>query len=729
MEAVLADSFVQAKQPFVDGFGERRVTVDARGDRLDVLRLRPALATTPSFESALRERASRVASFHHLSYSRIRNIEADRSTGTLAVVSEHVQGARLSTVLAAAERRSLAPSMPAVACLVRQLVAATAAWREQMPDVVHGAIGTDRLLLTPAGRLVVVEYVLGSAIEQLRYSRQQYWEELGVPLPATFKFAINARADVLQVGAVALALLLGRRLKASDRLIELPPDLRDSLPPSLRLWLLRALQLEPVGSFTSVLDAQAALDAAFGSEDAAMEQDALLLFVARCLALDIDTTQFRDKDEPDAPVRTDDLPDVDLATRIDALRAFLARRSARREPPVAEEPLHETPKMPEPEELEKPREPEIGPVLASQPAPGPWKRAEATPEVKADLPPSNRPTPPLERGQRPRISMSGLPVDWTRGLWIAAAVLLTVGAALFLFLLGVFPWSSGPSTGALSITTRPAGVGVRVDGTPRGVTPLTIELAAGDHTVELVGRNERREIPVTIRAGSESSHFLEMEAAPAGKTDTELRVRTEPMGADVTVDGKYVGQTPVSVGDLTPGTHTVVLKHETGTATEQVLIEAGKAASLFVPLAAPAAGTAAGWISVPAPVDVQLFENGRFLGSSRIDRIMLPAGRHDLDVVNEALGFSQRHTVRVAAGEVTTLKIAWPTGNLAINAVPWAEAFVDSRSVGETPIGSIQVPIGPHEIVLRHPQLGERSVTVTVTARETARVGIDLRAK
>jgi hypothetical protein len=173
----------------------------------------------------------------------------------------------------------------------------------------------------------------------------------------------------------------------------------------------------------------------------------------------------------------------------------------------------------------------------------------------------------------------------------------------------------------------------------------------------------------------------------------------------------------------------VVLKHETGTATEQVLIEAGKAASLFVPLAAPAAGTAAGWISVPAPVDVQLFENGRYLGSSRIDRIMLPAGRHDLDVVNEALGFSQRHTVRVAAGEVTTLKIAWPTGNLAINAVPWAEAFVDSRSVGETPIGSIQVPIGPHEIVLRHPQLGERSVTVTVTARETARVGIDLRAK
>jgi hypothetical protein len=174
----------------------------------------------------------------------------------------------------------------------------------------------------------------------------------------------------------------------------------------------------------------------------------------------------------------------------------------------------------------------------------------------------------------------------------------------------------------------------------------------------------------------------------------------------------------------------VVLKHEAGTTTEQVLIEAGKAASLFVPLTQQVAGTTtAGWISVPAPVDVQLFEDGRLLGSSRIDRIMLPAGRHDIDIVNDVLGFSQRHTVRVTEGQVTSIKLAWPTGTLAINAVPWAEAFVDSRSVGETPIGGIQVPIGQHEILLRHPQLGERSVRVTVTTRETARVGVDLRAK
>ena len=255
-----------------------------------------------------------------------------------------MQGVRLSTLLAAAEKRSTRVDLPAAVCIVRQLVLATTAWHEHMPDVVHGAIAPERLVVTPDGRLVVADYVLGSAIEQLRYSRQQYWEELSVPLPATFKFAINARADVLQVGLVALALLLGRRLTASDRL-EIPTDLRDSLPDPLRMWLLRALQLEPVGSFTSVLDARAGLDSAFGAEDSVTEQDALFLFMARCLALNVVTPQSGGDDEPDASGKTDDLPDVDIGMRIEALRMFLARRSERREARAHEEPPHEAPEV------------------------------------------------------------------------------------------------------------------------------------------------------------------------------------------------------------------------------------------------------------------------------------------------------------------------------------------------------------------------------------------------
>ena len=83
----------------------------------------------------------------------------------------------------------------------------------------------------------------------------------------------------------------------------------------------------------------------------------------------------------------------------------------------------------------------------------------------------------------------------------------------------------------------------------------------------------------------------------------------------------------------------------------------------------------------------------------------------------------------VTPGQTAVINATWPRGSLAINAVPWAEAFVDGASVGETPIGNIQVPIGAHEIVFRHPQLGERRASVIVTTREIAKVGVDLRAK
>jgi hypothetical protein len=706
METALGEPFAQAAQPFVDGFGERRVTIDIRGERLDILRLKAALGSVPSFESALRERAGRIAGFRHESFSRVRAIEIEKATGTLLVVSDHVRGVRLSTLLAAAEKRSVTMDLSAATRLIRQLVHAASAWREQMPDSVHGAIGPDRIMVTPDGRLVVVETILGSALEQLRYSRQRYWEELGVPVPSTFTLTVNSRADVLQVGAVAFALLLGRRLTPSDRLDEIPPALSDRVPSAVSQWISRAMQLEPVGSFTSVLDARAALDQAFGEPDIVEEQDSLLLFMARCLALDVETPSAGD-DEASLPREaSDDLPDVDLGTRIDALRAFLARRSARPSQAESEEADH---------------------------APSPSDPAE---EFSLEIPSAPEPTPtaPVHHERRRTLGViaTPLPADWTRRLWLAAAAILTIGVVIAVILFGVLPWSRGAAMGTFSIDTRPAGIPVTIDGMPSGVTPLRVELPAGEHVVELITETERRKIPVTIRAGSDSSQVLEMAAATSAPvaTSTELRIRTEPLGAAVTIDGRSVGRTPVSVTDLAPGSHTVVLKHEAGTATEQVLIEAGKPQLLSVPLGSrPTPGSAAGWIAVKAPVDVQLFEDGRLLGSSRIDRIMVPTGRHELDIVNEALGFTERRVVQVTAGQVTAINANWPTGTVSINAQPWAQVFIDGVLLGETPIANARVAIGQHEILFRHPQLGERRQTVTVTTRETEKVGIDLRAK
>ncbi len=308
----------------------------------------------------------------------------------------------------------------------------------------------------------------------------------------------------------------------------------------------------------------------------------------------------------------------------------------------------------------------------------------------------------------------------------AAGVVLLVGAIAALFW---YRGSGTPASGTLSVGTSPAGIAVFVDGQPHGVTPLGVELPAGEHVIELRTDTERRRIPITLTAGGQVSQYFEF--ARTGATGAgELLVRTEPLGAAVTVDGIYVGRSPVSVPDLAPGTHTVVMQSDTGTQTERVIIEDGRTASLVVSLGAAAnKASTAGWIRLDAPADVQVLEDGRVVGSTELERIMLPVGRHELEFVNTPLGYRERRTVQVTAGQTVTLKPTWPRGSMAINAIPWAEVFVDNNRIGETPIGNVAVPIGSHEIIFRHPELGERRMAVTVSVGEPLKVGVDLRSK
>jgi hypothetical protein len=83
----------------------------------------------------------------------------------------------------------------------------------------------------------------------------------------------------------------------------------------------------------------------------------------------------------------------------------------------------------------------------------------------------------------------------------------------------------------------------------------------------------------------------------------------------------------------------------------------------------------------------------------------------------------------VAAGKVAQLKLEWPKGSVSLNALPWAEVWIDGEKSGETPLGNLSLPIGPHEIIFRHPDFGELRQAVTVTLTAPARVSVDLRKK
>ena len=86
-----------------------------------------------------------------------------------------------------------------------------------------------------------------------------------------------------------------------------------------------------------------------------------------------------------------------------------------------------------------------------------------------------------------------------------------------------------------------------------------------------------------------------------------------------------------------------------------------------------------------------------------------------------------RRQIQIVAGQTTSIRLEMPNGTLSINALPWAEVWLGARALGETPIANLPVPLGSHELLFRHPDLGEQRKTVVVGAGAPVRVGVDLR--
>ena len=240
------------------------------------------------------------------------------------------------------------------------------------------------------------------------------------------------------------------------------------------------------------------------------------------------------------------------------------------------------------------------------------------------------------------------------------------------------PAISAPVTGVVAVESTPAGAAIAIDGQARGTTPSTLTLSPGKYAMAITSGGVTRDIPLVVRAGNNSERV-------------------------------YFGETQIGSPN-----HAMSTKNE------------HSATPVPVPAALPPANAVGGWLSVTAPVELQLFERGALIGSSQSDRIMLPVGRHVIEAINTNLGYKTTGTVQVSPGSVAKFSPEMPNGTLNVNATPWADVTIDGKRLGTTPLGNLSLPIGPHEVVFTHPQLGERRQAILVTLNGVNRISVNL---
>lgn len=462
---------------FEDSIGQRFRAHDLTL-AVERLHLRSSFAAIPAFEFALRERVARLASAQVPGLVRALGVERRESPAggpELVVVSEAVEGVRLSTFMAGLSSRGLTLDIHAGLALLRQVVSTVSHLHHADGALAHGALGPDRLLIGPQGRVLLAEPMLAPALEALRYPHERYWTELQVPLPTGEPLRVDQRADVLQLGMTALALIHGRPVGAEQfprPLAELVTSTWalsadggvEPLPPGLRGWMRRALQLEADASFSSAVEAHAALGLVLG--------------------------------------------DGELLASTFRLRTLLARYQTVQ----ANSPSRTSTLAPIRPELAKPAEP-IEHVVALA---APWR-------PDAD---GQKPFALVKKGTRQASAGTSVPRSddwsvepdeepapvWRRWRWVgAAAVVVAVMAAGVVVAAHRYSAATQRAmAGTLVLTTMPAGVDAFIDGDAHGPTPLTVQLAPGTHRIELKATGMRKTLDITVQARQKITQMVKL---------------------------------------------------------------------------------------------------------------------------------------------------------------------------------------------------------------------------
>jgi hypothetical protein len=157
-----------------------------------------------------------------------------------------------------------------------------------------------------------------------------------------------------------------------------------------------------------------------------------------------------------------------------------------------------------------------------------------------------------------RISQSGY-TDYSTTATIYAGQIITVSVTLI-------PLTPEPDqTGSLSLTSSPAGADIFIDGSYRGITPVTLSgLTTGSHTI-IISHSGYTDYSTTATLYAEQTRTVSVTlipSTPAPAHTGSITITSSPSGADVYVDGSsYRGITPVTFSSVTTGSHTIIISH------------------------------------------------------------------------------------------------------------------------------------------------------------------------
>ncbi len=288
-----------------------------------------------------------------------------------------------------------------------------------------------------------------------------------------------------------------------------------------------------------------------------------------------------------------------------------------------------------------------------------------------------------------------------------------------------------PPNGYLSVSSNPSGAIVYIDGVYKGVSPLTVTLAAGSHSIRMVmsGYNSWSG-STTVNAGQTTSVSAKLDPTV---TYGYLSVSSSPSNADVYINGVYKGDTSFTIG-LNPGTYQVMVKKSGYTSySTTATVNTGTTTSVSANLQ-PSANAYVQIASYPSGAAVYI--DGSYVGNTQYSTAsnpnylnagsFTPGTSHTLlftldnyNAYSTSFILSSGETRTISATLVPVTPVI-TTATLQISSDPsGADVYVDNVFRGVTPVNLNDITADTHTVLLQNVGYDDWSQSISFSAGQT----------
>ena len=265
----------------------------------------------------------------------------------------------------------------------------------------------------------------------------------------------------------------------------------------------------------------------------------------------------------------------------------------------------------------------------------------------------------------------------------------------------------------LKLDSEPKGAVITLLKREVGQTPSGFRISPGVHVVKFAKNNYRPLwMTVTLKPGEEKSIKAKLEPEKASVLFT-----SKPSGASVSLNGRFLGETPFVLKDVAPGSYTTILK---------------------LPKYSPQSVQWSVTSSRPLSINTVLISNeGQLRVTSEPDRAQvklndspvgdtpyharLEQGKYKVTVVKAGYSiFEQTVLVNWDREAVVSAKMEPLPGNLNLTTVPsGASVSINGKDYGSTPLKVSALPRGRYKVEFRKAGFDPVSIEIDLAGGQT----------